>query len=107
MYRTCSYCQKSFTPGELSRDETHAMEADREAAGLYGVAFRCYRCSSCGWATFFADIHRVPREPATAFLRRRDELVEAVQSLQGERANAVLVERPQVPRPRSHALAGG
>jgi hypothetical protein len=94
MIRSCSHCQKEFTPKELSREESKGMEAERKALGVEGVLFRYYTCSGCGYADIFVDIHPLAGETDEAFHRRRDELESIVRQLHSERVAVVLVERP-------------
>jgi len=94
MMRTCSHCQKAFTPQELSREDSKGLEAERKALGLEGVLFRYYSCSACGFADIFVDIRPLAGEADDAFRRRRDELEGSLRQLQGDRVEVVLVERP-------------
>jgi hypothetical protein len=93
MMRTCSHCNKEFTPQELSREDSKGLEAERKALGLEGVLFRYYTCSACGLADIFVDIRPLEGEAEEAFRRRRDEVEAAVRELEGEGVDVVLVAR--------------
>jgi hypothetical protein len=93
MMRTCSHCQKEFTPAELSREDSKGLEAERKALGLEGVLFRYYTCSACGLADIFVDVRPLVGESEEAFLQRREELESTVRGLEGEGVNVVLVAR--------------
>jgi DNA-directed RNA polymerase subunit RPC12/RpoP len=93
MKRKCSQCGKEFTPQELDRPESRGIEAQRKAAGVEGVLFRSYRCSGCGHADLFLDVHPLPGESDENFRRRRDQLAAAAREVHGEGVGIVLVQR--------------
>jgi hypothetical protein len=93
MLRKCTHCDKTFTPEELSREETKGMEAQRKAAGLEGLLFRYYTCAACGNADIFVDLHPLPGESDEAFVRRRQDLEATLKGLRGDGVEVVLVER--------------
>ena len=41
--RMCSQCRKGYTPGELSREESKGMEAERRAMGSQGEPYEAFR----------------------------------------------------------------
>ena len=84
MQRHCTGCGCPFTPRDLSREMSKNMEAERKAAGLQGVRFLYYACSSCGTADIFVDILPRPGEPADQYHRRRDEMEAVVRRLHAE-----------------------
>jgi hypothetical protein len=93
MIRKCTHCQKDFTPGELAREESKGMEAERKAMGLEGVLFRYYSCSSCGHACIFVDIRGLEGESAEAFRQRRADLEAVINQAHGQGIEAVLVAK--------------
>lgn len=93
MMRRCTHCGKDFTPQELSREDSKGLEAERKALGLEGVLFRYYSCSACGQADIFVDIRPLEGEGEEAFHRRRGELEDTVQQLQGEGVEVVVSAR--------------
>jgi hypothetical protein len=93
MLRACTNCHKTFTPRELSREETKGMEAERKALGLQGILFRYYRCSACDHVDIFLDLHALPGETDEDFRRRRQELEQVVRELHADQVNLVLVEK--------------
>ena len=93
MLRKCTHCGKDFTPPELSREETHGMEAQRKALGLEGVLFRYYACSACGNADIFVDVRPLQGETDEAFRQRRGELEATIKHMRGEGVEVVVAER--------------
>lgn len=93
MLRTCSQCQKPFTPSELRKEVSREMEAERKALGLEGLLFRCYDCAQCGTADIFVDILPLENESDEQFRARRDELETMIGRLNPEGTDVVLVER--------------
>jgi len=93
MKRECTRCRRPFAPGDLAREESRNMEAERKAAGLEGVRFLYYRCPDCGMNDIFVDILPRPGESPEDFQVRRDEMEVVVRRLHGEQAEAVVVPR--------------
>lgn len=93
MMRTCSRCQKEFTPQELSREDSKGLESERKAQGLEGVLFRYYTCSACGQADIFVDVRPLDGESEEDFRQRRTELESAVKGLEGQGIDVVLTQR--------------
>jgi hypothetical protein len=85
MSRTCTQCGRLFTAQDLARDETHEMEADREAAGLRGVRFLYFTCPSCGADDIFVDVLPLRGEGDERFLLRRAEMEAVARSLHADR----------------------
>jgi hypothetical protein len=76
--------RRPFAAGDLARDESKGMEAERRAAGLSGVRFLYYACPACGAADIFVDILPLDGESAEDFNRRRDEMEQVVRRLHAE-----------------------
>lgn len=93
MIRTCSHCGKTFTPQELSREDSKGLEAERKALGLEGVLFRYYHCSACTQADIFVDVLPLEGEHEADFRHRREELEATIQQLQGEGVDVVVSAR--------------
>jgi hypothetical protein len=93
MHRECTDCRRPFTRYDLAREESKGMEAERKALGLEGVLFRYYECPACGQADIFVDIAPLPGEEPGDFLRRRDELEEAVRQLPAEGVEVVVTAK--------------
>jgi hypothetical protein len=93
MMRTCSHCGKTFTPKELSREDSKGLEAERKALGLEGVLFRYYTCSACGQADICVDILPLAGEFEQDFRQRRDELAAALQQMEGDGVKVVVRAR--------------
>ena len=81
MQRECTRCRHRFTPGDLARQQSKNMEAERKAAGLTGVRFLYYDCPYCGASDIFVDILPLGEEAPEDFLRRRDEMEAVVRRL--------------------------
>jgi hypothetical protein len=93
MMRTCSHCQRPFTPQDLSKEESKGMEAERKALGLQGVLFRYYTCPACHYADIFLDVTRLKGETEDDYRRRRAELEATARNLHSERVEVVIDER--------------
>lgn len=93
MMRTCSHCDKAFTPKELSREDSKGLEAERKTMGLQGVLFRYYTCSACGQADIFVDILPLAGEFEEDFRRRQEELETTIQELEGDGVKVVVRAR--------------
>jgi hypothetical protein len=95
MRRTCTKCGRLFEPGDLAKDQSRRLEADRRAAGLGGVRFVTYRCP-CGVEDVFIDVLPRDDELAEDFDRRRAAMEEAARRVQGDGVEARVV--PVAPR---------
>jgi hypothetical protein len=93
MIRTCSPCEKEFTPQELSREDSKGLEAERKALGLVGVLFRYYTCSACGQADIFVDVLPLEGELEEDFRRRREDLEASIQQLEGDGVEVIVRAR--------------
>jgi hypothetical protein len=93
MHRTCTNCERPFTPKDLAREISKGMEAERRALGLEGVLFRYYQCPACAHADIFVDVNPLPDEVPEDFFRRRRALEDAVRELHGERVEVVLIDK--------------
>jgi hypothetical protein len=69
------------------------MEADRKSMGLEGVRFLYYRCSECGRADIFVDVHRRDGETAEEFEHRSRSLESAVRQVHAREVEVVLTKR--------------
>ena len=90
MLRKCSHCGKTFTPKELSREDSKGLEAERKTMDLEGVLFRYYTCSACGQADIFVDILPLDGEFEEDFRGRREELQTTLQELEGDGIKVVV-----------------
>ncbi len=86
MRRACAHCTLPLTAGDLDREVTADMEADRLAAGLRGVRFLYYACGGCGAAAIFVHLLPLKGERPDRLARRRADLEAAVRRLRAERA---------------------
>ncbi len=93
MFRECTHCHRQFTPGDLVKEESKGMEADRKALGLEGVRFLYYACPECGYADIFVDIHHLPGESLEDFQARRAGLEAAIKQIHADRVEVVVLER--------------
>ena len=92
MRRMCTKCGRLFEPGDLVRDRSRQMEANRRAAGLDGVRFVTYRCP-CGTEDVFIDVLPRNDELTEDYDRRWAAMEEAARRVQvdGVEARVVLV----------------
>lgn len=90
MRRMCTKCGRPFEPGDLVKDRSRQMEADRRAAGLDGVRFLTYQCQ-CGAEDVFIDVLPKDDELVEDFERRRAEMEEAARRLQADGVEARVV----------------
>jgi hypothetical protein len=95
MRRTCTRCGRPFEAGDLVKDQSRQMEADRKAAGLDGVRFVTYRCP-CGTEEVFIDVLPRDDELAEDFDRRRVAMEEAARRVRETGVEAQVV--PVAPR---------
>jgi hypothetical protein len=86
----CTKCGRPFEPGDLVKDRSRQMEADRRAAGLDGVRFLTYQCP-CGAEDVFIDVLPKDDELVEDFERRRAEMEEAARRLQADGVEARVV----------------
>src|SRR5438105_2632851 len=97
MKRTCSHCQRPFTPQDFVKEDSRGMEAERRALGLEGVRFLYYACPACSYADIFLDIFPLEGESPEAFRGRKAELEATVNQLHdeqhAEQVEVVLVEK--------------
>jgi hypothetical protein len=93
--RSCTHCQRPFTPMDLVREESRGIEAERKALGLEGLRFLYYRCPGCDCADIFVDVLQREGEPVEEFTRRRTELEGVVHQLHADGVEVVLGAREQ------------
>jgi hypothetical protein len=93
MNRECARCGRVFGPGDLDKQQSRHMEADRRALGLEGVRFLYYACPGCGHADIFLDLHHQPGETDEEFAERRRAMEDAVRQVQPEGVEVVFTER--------------
>jgi hypothetical protein len=95
MVRTCGRCGKELAEGQLDRDRTGRMEADRAAAGLAGVRFGYY-CCPCGADDVFIDVFPVSGEAPGTLGRRLAAMNEAARRVRvdGVETRVQLLGRP-------------
>jgi hypothetical protein len=98
MRRACTKCGRPFEPGDLVKDRSRQMEADRRAAGLDGVRFVTYRCP-CGAEDVFIDVLPKDDELAEDFDRRTAAMEEAARRVRADGVEAQVV--PVAPRDRA------
>jgi len=90
MHRSCTRCQRPFSPKDLSRNESRNMESERKAAGLTGVRFLYYHCPECSMNDIFVDILPLAGESREDFEGRRSEMESVARGLHGVEAEAVV-----------------
>ena len=93
MMRECLHCHQRFAPGDLSREVSKEIEAERKSCGLGGILFRCYECTHCGRENLFVDVHPLQGESPNAFKRRRSELERAIRQSPREGVAVTLMEK--------------
>ena len=91
MNRQCTRCQRSFTPKDLSREDSRNLEAERKASGLQGVRFVYYRCPTCEMNDIFVDILPLENEFHEDFEKRRQAMEAVVRHLHAEDMEAVVM----------------
>lgn len=91
MQRECTRCRRPFTLADMSREETHNMEAERKAHGLEGVRFVYFRCPACGMDDIFVAVHPLETEFVEDYEARRDAMEKVVRGLHGQNVEAVVV----------------
>ena len=91
MQRDCTRCHRPFTLADMSREETHNLEAERKAHGLEGIRFVYFHCSACGMDDIFVAILPLDTEFAEDYEARRDAMEQVVRRLHGQNVEAVVV----------------
>jgi hypothetical protein len=91
MHRTCTRCRRPFAPGDLRKEDSKNMEAQRRAAGLEGVQFLYFHCSGCGMNDIFVDVLPLETEFVEDYEARRDAMEKVVRGLHADGVDAVVV----------------
>jgi hypothetical protein len=76
---------------DLSREETHNLEAGRREHGLEGVKFLYFSCPACGMSDIFVAILPLEGEFAEDYEARRDAMEEVVRAMHARDVEAVVV----------------
>ena len=91
MSRPCTRCRRPFELADLSREETHNLEAERAAAGLDGVKFLYFHCPACSMDDIFVAVLPLDTEFAEDFEARRAAMEAVVRGLHADHVAAVVV----------------